>query len=88
MYIYAHTHAYRENDRWGNIGHGFYVGKDLVSQSLSAFCTSSLENVSTVGSSHSLSEAVLLFSLTLFGLVSSEHIGTSLNFTIGSVSGQ
>ena len=58
----------------------------LIGQSFSAFCTSSLENISTVGSSHSLSETMLLFSLTLFGLVSSEHIGTSLNFKIGSVS--
>ena len=59
---------------------------ELVGQSLSAFCTSSLENISTIGRSHSLSETMLLLSLTLFGLVSSEHIGTSLNFKIGSVS--
>ena len=59
---------------------------ELVGQSLSALCTSSLQNVSAVGSSHSLSETMLLLSLTLFGLVSSEHIGTSLNFKIGSVS--
>ncbi len=58
----------------------------LVGQSLSAFCTSSLENVSAVCSSHSLSETVLLLSLTLFGLVSSEHSGTSLIFGFGSVS--
>ena len=45
----------------------------LIGQSLSALCASSLKNVSAVCSSHSLSEAVLLFSLTLFGLVSSEH---------------
>ena len=50
----------------------------LVGQSLSAFCTSSLQNVSAVGSLHSLSETMLLLSLTLFGLVSSEHNGTSL----------
>ena len=56
-----------------------YVGRDLVGQSLSAFCTSSLQNVSAVGSSHSFSETVLFLSLTLFGLVSSEHNGTSLN---------
>ena len=59
---------------------------ELVGQSLSAFCTSSLENVSAVGSSHSLSETVLLLSLTLFGLISSEHSGTSLILEIGSVS--
>ena len=45
----------------------------LIGQSFSAFCTSSLQYVSTVCSSHSLSEAVLFLSLTLFGLVSSEH---------------
>ena len=44
-----------------------------VRQSLSALCASSLEDVSAVGSSHSLAEAVLLLSLTLFRLVSSEH---------------
>ena len=52
--------------------------KRLVGQSLSALCTSSLQNVSAVGSSHSLSETMLFLSLTLFGLVSSEHNGTSL----------
>ena len=45
----------------------------LVGKSLSALCTTSLENVSAVCGLHSLSEAMLLFSLTLFGLVSSEH---------------
>ena len=44
-----------------------------IGQSLSAFCASSLKNVSAVGSLHSLSEAMLLLSLTLLGLVSSEH---------------
>ena len=55
-----------------------YVTVRLVGQSLSALCTSSLQNVSAVGSSHSLSETMLFLSLTLFGLVSSEHNGTSL----------
>ena len=45
----------------------------LVSQSLSALCTSSLENVSAVSGLHSLTEAMLLFSLTLLRLVGSEH---------------
>ena len=45
----------------------------LVGQSFSALCASSLEYVSAVSSSHSLSEAMLLFSLTLLRLVSSEH---------------
>jgi len=49
---------------------GFY---QLVGQFFSAFCTSSLQYVSSVCSSHSLSEAVLFLSLTLFRLVSSEH---------------
>ena len=47
--------------------------RQLVGQSLSALCASSLEYVSAISSLHSLSEAVLLFSLTLFRLVSSEH---------------
>ena len=49
------------------------LGNQLVGQSLSALCASSLEYVSAISSLHSLSEAVLLFSLTLFRLVSSEH---------------
>ena len=56
-----------------------------IGQSLSAFCASSLENVSAVGSLHSLSEAMLLLSLTLFGLVCSEHFQHLLEFFIGSV---
>ena len=58
----------------------FYAGltldrqcRALVGQSFSALCASSLEYVSAVSSFHSLSEAMLLFSLTLFRLVSSEH---------------
>jgi hypothetical protein len=49
------------------------VTPKLVGQSLSALCTSSLENVATVSGLHSLSEAMLLLSLTLLRLVSSEH---------------
>ena len=45
----------------------------LVGQSFSAFSTSSLEYVSSVGSSHSLSETVLFLSLTLFRLIGSKH---------------
>jgi len=44
-----------------------------VGQSFSALCASSLEYVSAVSSFHSLSEAMLLFSLTLFRLIGSEH---------------
>ena len=46
----------------------------LVGQSLSALCTASLQNGSAVCGLHSLSEAMLLFSLTLLGLISSEHL--------------
>ena len=60
---------------WGD--RSFYVcslGWPIsVGQSLSALCTSSLENVSAVSSLHSLTEAMLLFSLTLLRLVGSEH---------------
>ena len=47
---------------------------ELIGQSFSAFSASSLQDVSAVSSSHSLSEAVFLFSLTLFGLIGSEHL--------------
>ena len=68
----------RERARHASQQSVFYVGivaygKQLVGQSLSALCASSLEYVSAISSLHSLSEAVLLFSLTFFGLVSSEH---------------
>ena len=57
----------------------------LVGQSLSALSAASLQNGSSVRSLHSLSEAVLLFSLTLFRLVSSEHLLHLLKVLIGSV---
>ena len=44
-----------------------------MGQSLSALSTASLENGSAVGRLHSLSETMLFFSLTLFGLIGSEH---------------
>ena len=50
----------------------------LVSKSCSALCATSLEYFSAVSSLHSLSEAVLLLSLTLLGLICSKHIRTSL----------
>ena len=59
--------------------------KNSVRKSLSAFCASSLEDVSAVLGLHSLSEAVLLLTLELFGLISSEHNGTSLDNSVGSV---
>ena len=49
------------------------IRKKSVGQSFSALCASSLEYVSSVSSLHSLSEAVLLLSLTFLGLVSSKH---------------
>ena len=60
----------------------FRLSVKLIGQSFSALCASSLEDVSTVGSSHSLSEAVLFFSLTLFGLVSSKHSLHLLKFVL------
>ena len=44
-----------------------------IGESLSALCTSSLENVSAVCSLHSLTEAMLFLSLTLLRLIGSEH---------------
>ena len=45
----------------------------LISQSFSAFSASSFKNVSAVSGSHSLSEAVLFFSLSFLRLICSEH---------------
>ena len=44
-----------------------------IGESCSALCASSLQDVSAVGSLHSLAEAVLLFALTLLRLISSKH---------------
>ena len=49
----------------------------LIGESGSHLCSASFEDFSAVGSFHSLSETVLHFSLTLFGLIGSEHINTS-----------
>ena len=54
----------------------------LICQSFSALCTSSLEDISAVSGSHSLSEAMLFLSLTLFGLVSSKHSLHLLKFVL------
>ena len=69
---------------------GFFAvfGNDpkLVGQSLSALGTSSLENVATVRGLHSLSEAMLLLSLALLRLVSSEHFGIPPSkFAVGAI---
>ena len=63
------------------IPHGYF---SLVGQSFSALGASSLQDVSAVSGSHSLSEAMLLLSLTLFRLISSQHMNcTSLiNFVL------
>ena len=53
-----------------------------IGQSFSAFSTSSLEYVSSVGGSHSLSETVLFLSLTLFRLISSKHFVHLLNVVL------
>ena len=45
----------------------------LVGKTSSSFGASSLKNFSTVSRSHSLSEAVYLFSLSLFRLIGSLH---------------
>ena len=49
----------------------------LVSKSCAALSASSLEDLSAVGSCHSLSEAVFLASLSLLRLICSEHNHTS-----------
>ena len=54
--------------------------KKLIRESLSSFGASSLEYVSAVGCSHSLSETVFFLSLSLLGLISSEHILHLLRF--------
>ena len=64
---------------------GFLTHKRLISQSFSAFCASSLKNVSAVSSSHSFSEAVLFFSLSFFRLICSEHYCHLLGNMFGSV---
>ena len=72
-----------------DIGFLLCVARDLVSQSLSAFCTSSLQNISAVSSLHSFSKTVLFLSLTFFGLVSSEHsCCTSFGIMCGNASGK
>ena len=47
----------------------------LIGELSSTLCASSLENLATVSGSHSLAEAVLLLSLTLLRLISSNHCG-------------
>ena len=45
----------------------------------SSLGTSSLQNFSSIGGSHSFTETVNLLSLSLFGLIGSQHIGTSFS---------
>ena len=57
-----------------------FLQTELIGESCSAFCTSSLQNFATVGGTHSFSEAVFFLSLKLLGLVCSKHcFRTSLN---------
>ena len=49
------------------------VRRQLIGELRSSLGASSLKNLSSVSGCHSLSETVFLFSLTLLGLVSSEH---------------
>jgi hypothetical protein len=53
----------------------YEIAKELVGKSFSSFCASSLQDLSSVCGFHTLTEAVLLFPLTLFGLIGSKHIG-------------
>ena len=46
---------------------------ELVGKSLSTFCSASLENFSSCGRCHSLTETVYFALLSLFGLISSFH---------------
>ena len=62
------------------------TGKRSISQSFSALCASSFQDISAVSGLHSLSEAVFLFSLTLFRLISSKHSSAPPLCWIGSVS--
>jgi len=52
---------------------------DLVSQTSAALITASLENLSAVCGSHSLTETVFLASLSLLRLICSEHMHTSFS---------
>ena len=54
--------------------------KKLIRESLSSFGASSLEYVSAVGCSHSLSETVFFLSLSLLRLIGSEHVLHLLRF--------
>lgn len=48
-----------------------------IGESCSSFCSASLQNLSAVRGLHSLTEAVLFLSLTLLGLICSQHADTS-----------
>ena len=58
-----------------------------VGQTSSSLGASSLENFSAVRGSHSFSEAMLLVSLSLLGLIGSFHECTSLHFIAAGASG-
>lgn len=49
----------------------------LVRQALSALCSAARQHLTAVSVRHSLSETVLLFSVELLGLISSQHVKPS-----------
>ena len=51
----------------------YFKNRRLVGKSLSALCSSSLQNLSSSGRSHSLTEAVYFAFLSLFRLIGSFH---------------
>lgn len=58
----------------------------LMRQSYSALCTSSCQNLSAIGSSHSFSEAVNFASLSFFRLICANHCNPSWLYSWGSFS--
>ncbi len=50
-----------------------FIFRVLVGQSLTALCSTSFQNLSTCGGSHSLTEAVYFALLSFLGLISSFH---------------
>ena len=77
----AKTPMLSKHLRFSAIG-GFVYAINSIGQSFSALSASSLEYVSAISGSHSLSEAVLLFSLSLLRLICSEHLLHLLNFIV------
>ncbi len=68
-------------DYWGDRG-AVCAPPSLVGQTSAALITTSLENLSAVGGSHSLAEAMFLASLSLLRLICSEHMHTSFSLLL------